>query len=42
MCEMGRSRRHIVNVLATTCILVCGFSDIVEKIDIQEIFASML
>jgi hypothetical protein len=42
MCDMGRSRRHIVNIVATTCILEHGFSDIVEEIDIQEFFASML
>jgi hypothetical protein len=42
MYEMKRGRRHIVNVLAATCILVCGFTDIVEEIDIQEIIASML
>jgi hypothetical protein len=28
--------------VATTCILEHGFSDIVEEIDIQEFFASML
>jgi len=39
---MSRSRRYIVNVVATTCILICGFSDIVEEIDIQEFFAGML
>ena len=42
MCEMSGSRRNIANVVATTYILVRGFSDIVEEIDVQEFFAGML
>jgi len=42
MCEMSRSRRNSVNLVATTYILVRGFSDIVEEIDIQEFLSGML
>ena len=42
MCEMSRSRRNIVNLVAITYILLRGFSNIVEEIDIQEFLAIML
>jgi hypothetical protein len=42
MCEMSRSRRHVVDVVTNTCILERGFSDIVEEIYIQKFSAGMV
>jgi len=42
MCDMSRSRRNTVNVVATTYILVRSSSDLVEETDIQEFFTGML
>lgn len=42
MCDMSRSRRNMVNVVATTYILVHSFSNLIEEVDIQEFFAGML
>ena len=42
MCAMSRSRSNIANVAASTYVLVCGLSDIIEEIDIQVFLAGML